>query len=317
MAISAPVKTSDFSGFLTPEMAEPIFEQAARLSAVQQLARRIPMGPTGRAIPVVTGKATANWVAEGGQKPASNSSMELKTMVGHKLAAISVVSAEVIRVNPGQFVEQTQNHLAESFALAFDRAALYGLDMNGSTGPFATYLGQTSYSVTLGTATQQSGGVWADLNEALRTLVNSGSRLTGWLLDARIEPELNAAVDTTGRPIFVLPPHVDTAAPVRQATLMGRPAMIADTVGEEIPTTPATPYGLGFAGDWSQVVWGVVGGITYDVSTEATVTINGQLVSLWEHNLVAIRAEAEYGFLVNDPDAFVQINGQTAAEAEA
>ena len=45
--------------------------------------------------------------------------------------------------------------------------------------------------------------------------------------------------------------------------------------------------------------------ISYDVSTESTVTINGELVSLWEHNLLAVRAEAEYGFLVNDVDAFV------------
>ena len=38
-------------------------------------------------------------------------------------------------------------------------------------------------------------------------------------------------------------------------------------------------------------------------STEATVTINGSLTSLWEKNLLAIRAEAEYGFVVNDVDA--------------
>jgi hypothetical protein len=42
------------------------------------------------------------------------------------------------------------------------------------------------------------------------------------------------------------------------------------------------------------------------VSTEAAVTINGALVSLFENNLVAILAEAEYGFLVNDPSSFVK-----------
>jgi hypothetical protein len=41
------------------------------------------------------------------------------------------------------------------------------------------------------------------------------------------------------------------------------------------------------------------------VSTEAAVTINGSLVSLFERNLVAILAEAEYGFVVNDVEAFV------------
>jgi hypothetical protein len=42
------------------------------------------------------------------------------------------------------------------------------------------------------------------------------------------------------------------------------------------------------------------------VSTEATVTLGGNLVSLYENNLVAILAEAEYGFLCNDPQAFVR-----------
>ena len=36
-------------------------------------------------------------------------------------------------------------------------------------------------------------------------------------------------------------------------------------------------------------------------------TINGTLTSLWENNLVGVRAEAEYGFLVNDTTAFVKL----------
>lgn len=48
------------------------------------------------------------------------------------------------------------------------------------------------------------------------------------------------------------------------------------------------------------------------MSTEATVTINGTLTSLWEHNLVAIRAEAEYGWLVNDAESFAAINEAAA-----
>jgi len=53
-------------------------------------------------------------------------------------------------------------------------------------------------------------------------------------------------------------------------------------------------------------VWGVVGGINYRVSTEGAVTLNGELVSLFENNLVAILAEAEYGFLCHDAESFVK-----------
>jgi hypothetical protein len=49
------------------------------------------------------------------------------------------------------------------------------------------------------------------------------------------------------------------------------------------------------------------------VSNQATVTINGSLVSLFENNLTAVRAEAEYGFLVNDADAFIQLRNNSGS----
>ena len=60
MAITAATKTSDFSGFLTREQSEAIFEKAAQQSVVQRLARRVPLGINGQSIPVVTGKVSAS-----------------------------------------------------------------------------------------------------------------------------------------------------------------------------------------------------------------------------------------------------------------
>jgi hypothetical protein len=59
-------------------------------------------------------------------------------------------------------------------------------------------------------------------------------------------------------------------------------------------------------------VWGQIGGLSYDVSDQATLDLsaNGDgsgLVSLWQNNLVAVRVEAEFGVLVNDPEAFVKL----------
>ena len=294
MAITAATTTSAFSGFLNPDQSGPIFEDAYRTSVVQQLARRVPLGINGQEIPVVTSKPVAGWVAEGGKKPATSGEMALKTMTPKKLAAIAVVSAEVVRANPGNYVNELRPQLAEAFAIAFDSAALHG-----TSTPFTTYVDQTTQtSVEIGTAAASAGSVYADLNSGLSTLILDGKRVTGFAFDATAEPLFNAAVDTTGRPLFVDSPTVDNAAPVRQGRVLGRNTFIGEGVGAG--TT------VGYAGDWSQAVWGVVGGITYDVSTETTVTINGSLVSLWENNLLAVRAEAEYGFLVNDVDAFIR-----------
>lgn len=300
MAITAATTTSDFSGFLNREQSAAIFERAARSSAVQQLSPQIQLGAAGQSIPVVTGKLTAGWVAEGAQKPASKGALALKNMDPKKLAVISVVSAEVVRANPGNYMNIVRNQVGDAFATAFDAAALHG-----TATPFSTYVAQTTKTVELGTTAQAAGGIHGDINAGLKLLVDDGKRLSGFALDDRFEPLLNGAVDAGGRPIYIDSPVVDNAAPFRQGRLLGRSAFIGEGVYN------ATGSVLGFGGDWSQTAWGAVGGISYKVSTEATVTINGELVSLFENNLVAILAEAEYGWLVNDTAAFVEYTNAT------
>ena len=303
MAITAATATSDFSGFINPTIAAPIFERATRMSVVQQLARQVPLGFNGSKIPVVTGRPTAGWVGEGAQKPATAGAMQLKTIEPKKLAAIVVVSAEVVRANPGGYMDTLRPNLAEAFAIAFDRAALHdeGPDGTGGGGPFDTYIDQTTKSVTLGTAAQADGGIHGDLVAALDLLVSdtdaSGRRyrLTGWALDDLVEPDLLGATDTTGRPLYVDLPRDEAASipgAARTGRLLNRPSFMGEGVADDDAATVA------YGGDWSQAVWGVVGGISYRVSTEAAVTINGTLTSAFEHTLVAIVAEAEYGFVV-------------------
>lgn len=295
MAQTAATNTSEFAGFLRPDQAQAYFDEARKRSVVQQLVRQVPLGINGQEIPVTTSKPTAGWVAEGGQKPTTSGGKTLKTIKPQKMAAISVVSAEVVRANPANYMNDLREDIAEAFALTFDAAALHGTNTPFGAGNF---IAATTKAVELGTATVANGGVFADVNAGLALLVNDGKRLTGTAFDSITEPTFNGAVDANGRPLFIDSPTTDNSATVRDGRLLGRPSFIGEGVADG--TT------VGFGGDWSKAVWGVVGGITYDVSTQATVTLNGELVSLWEHNLVAIRAEAEYGWLVHDTAAFVK-----------
>lgn len=310
MAIAAPTIQSDLSGFITEEEAAPIFDRAARIGVVPRLAQRVPLGPSGAKIPIITGRPSAGWVGEGAQKPASSGSMDVKHITPQKLASIMVVSAEVARLNPAQFLDKMRSSFAESFAYAFDLAALHdaGPDGTGGAGPFSTFVGQTGKSVEIGAASQSDGGTYQDLVSVLSKVVTdtdaSGRRyrLTGWALDDVMEPALRGAVDTTGAPIWVDLPTDDDADVLAGGRLMRRQAYFGEGV-----STPDQTATVGFAGDWSQAAWGQVGGISYRISTEATVTINSTLTSLFEHNLIAILAEAEFGFVVADTDAFVKM----------
>lgn len=308
MAVTAPTKTSDFAGFLTPDRAQGIFDIAERNSVVQQLVQKIPLGANGVEIPVITGKPKVGWVGEAERKPATNGSMALKTIKPKKAAAIVVTSAEVVRANPGGYIDKLRPQLGEAFGLAFDLAALYkkGPDGTANAGPFDTYINQTAKAVEIGTATTAQGGLHRDLTNALTLLVAAKKKLTGWALDDQFEPLLEGAVDANGRPLYVdLPSEQDNSGLTQRGRLMRRPSFMSEGIASDDDAKV-----LGFCGDWRQAAWGVVGGISYDVSTQATVTINGELVSLWENNLVAIRAEAEYGFIVNDVEAFVRLTDE-------
>lgn len=323
MAVTAPFLTTGFnSAFLTPEMSAPIFQQAARQSVAQRLMRQVPLGFNGKNVPVITGRPVAGWVNEGATKPATNTSIGLKNMVPKKLAAIGVMSKETVRANPGGVVQLFQQQLADAFAIAFDDAVFHG-----TSTPFSQYLDQAGKAVELGQTAQTAGGVWGDLVTALDLVVSdttaiSGAdpapvrrRLTGWALDTIVEPNFLGQTDNTGRPLFVntvtgdaLVTANSTDRAVSFGSLMGRPTVLADYVATSDLTTT-----VGYGGDFSQAVWGVTSGITYRTTDQASVTINGALVSCFENNLIAILAEAEYGFLVNDIASFVRIKNATGS----
>lgn len=300
MAITAAKKLSDFNGFIKPELAGPIFDEAAKGSAAMSLIRKVPLGASGQAFPIVTSKPTANWTAEGAQKHTTEAGLGLVKMEPKKLTAIAVASQEVIRANPGGYSETLAGLLADAFARAFDLAVFHnkGGDGNG-TSPFETTLAATTKSVTLGAAA--GANTYDDLVKAMSLNLQGTPKkqVTGFAFDTGFEIDLLSAKDTAGRPLFAEAAYTGAVPALRSGSVLGRTTYMHENVGLDKT--------VGFAGDWTKAAWGTVGGITMDISTEATVTIGGQLVSLYENNLVAVRAEAEYGFALADKEAFIKI----------
>lgn len=324
---------SDFSAFLLPEQAQDYFRVIERTSIVQQLARKVPMGPTGIAIPHWTGAVTANWVGEGEQKPLTKGSFGKQELYPTKIAVIFAESAEVVRINPLGYLETMQRKIGEAFALAFDSAALHGINKPAN---FKGYLGETTQAVSLsdavgGTAGNQTNA-YTSFNNALSLLANARNAdgrarvWNGTLLDQTTEPLLNVSLDQVGRPLFVEMPYAATngltgptldinqnTSAQRSGTILSRPTIVSDHVADGT-TGPKT---IGFIGDFSQVIWGQIGGLSFDVTDQATLDFGSpgspNLVSLWQHNMVAVRCEAEFAFHVNDKNAFVKLTDATLA----
>lgn len=288
-------------GELMPrEISGFIFERAAQSSAVMRQAPSIPLTGKGKTIPVVTGRPTASWVDEGGRKPVSDATISTKQMDPKKIAVIVPFSKEYLRDNTINIMQMLRPQIAEAFAMAFDAASLYG-----TASPFTTYINQTTNETVLGTAAE--GGYHADLVQSISQVVGGanagkGYRHNGWAFDSVAEPELLAAYDGQGRPLLAESTTQTGTVP----TLVGRRVSYYDNV--------ASSGTLGFGGDWQQARYGVASDISYDISSQASIQLadGTTTLHLWQDNLVALLAEAEYGFIVNDPQAFSRVNEPAA-----
>jgi HK97 family phage major capsid protein len=313
MAVTAPLTLSNVDGALLPRtITAPIFEKSVEASAVMQLARPAPLAlDATTSVPIPMDVPVADWVGQAAKKPLSTGGVDVKQMQAKKVAVLIPVAMEVAKTNAGGLYDQLQKDLPTAFARAFDHATIHGKTMKGATDPFTEYLAATTNSVALGTATQAQGGIWADFVNGMAEVVDSDWDYTGTVADHRLKPSLLLATDTTGRPILV-----DTQTPgtnmAAAGTLIGEPLAYSRSVsGKQRRQSTSTDTGLrAIGGDWSQAAYGVGMDITVRISDQATyVDEEGGVHSAFQENLVLILAEAYYGFVLGDVDAFVKFTG--------
>ncbi|MEU9442875.1 phage major capsid protein [Streptomyces sp. NPDC048304] len=310
MAHTNPIKLSDVDAtFLPPTLVGPIFEKSVEQSAVMSLARRVPLSMSATtAVPVPLDVPTADWVDQAGRKPLSTGGVDIKQMSGKKIAVMIPVAMEVVESNAAGLWTQLQNDLPTAFSRAFDRATIHGRTMKGATGPFPDYLAMTTKEVVLGTTGQSMGGIWTDLVNGMETIIDDDWDYTGTVADNRLKPKLLKATDTTGQPIFVDTTQPGTGAALA-GTLVGEPVAYSRSVSGKVRRqSTSVDSGLrAIGGDFSQAAYGVGMDISVKISREATyIDEDGGVHSAFQENLVLLLAEAYYGFVLGDPEAFVR-----------
>ncbi|MFG3046229.1 phage major capsid protein [Streptomyces sp. NPDC048241] len=313
MAATAPLTLSSVNAALLPRtVTAPIFEKSVEASAIMALARQAPLAlDATTSVPIPMDVPTADWVGQAAKKPLSTGGVDVKQMQAKKVAVLIPVAMEVAKTNAGGLFDQLQADLPTAFARAFDHAAIHGKTMKGATGPFSEYLAATSNSVALGTTARNQGGVWADLVDGMALVIDGDWDYTGTVADPRLKPTLLRATDANGQPILVEPrtPGNDQAA---AGTLLSEPLAYSRGVsGKQRRQSTSSDTGLrAIGGDWTQAAYGVGMDITVRLSDQATyVDEEGGVHSAFQENLVLILAEAYYGFVMGDADAFVKFTG--------
>jgi HK97 family phage major capsid protein len=277
---------------LPTEISSEIMQKTQEQSAVMSLARQIALPGRGLTIPVITGDPEAAWVDETAAKPVSNPSLSTKIMQAYKLAVIVPFSDEFVR-DMGALYDALIARLPLALAQKFDATVFHGTAPGSN---FDTFAGVTAQTIS-GTGHSFYGALVA-CDTAIAT---AGGILNGFAMSPQAKGEMLAAVDNNERPLFV-----NSVAEGAVPRLIGAP--VSYSKGAYKAGDSNTADVLGFAGDWTQAMYGTVEGVKIDFSDQTSLPIgaNNAMISLWQNNMIAVRAEIEVGFRA-DTNCFAKI----------
>lgn len=266
---------------LPTEMSNEIFQKLQEDSAVMSLARKIDLPGLGATIPVITSDPEAAWVAETGEKPVARPGLTTKTMGAYTLAVIVPFSNQ-FRNNVPALYNAIVERLPKALAKKFDSTVFGGTAAPGS------------HFDTLASCTAQSLGTdtYAALVAADADIADHDGITDGFVVSPKFRAKLLGAVDSNKRPLFV-----NNVAEGAVPVILGAKAVPCKAAYKAAAS--GTAHQLGFAGDWTQAVYGVNGTLSISISDQATLTDGDTTINLWQRNMFAVRAEIEVGFVAD------------------
>lgn len=259
---------------LPSAVSSEIWQKTQEASAVMGLARQIQLPGLGVTIPVITGDPEAGWVGETEKKPVSRPTLETKLMTPYTLAVIVPFSNQ-FRRDARALYDALVQRLPGALAKKFDATVF------GGTAP-----GSNFDVLTNCTAQEIGTDAYGGLVAADADIAAHDGILNGFAISPQGKSVLLAAVDGNKRPLFV-----NNVAEGAVPMILGAP--VRQSKGAYVSGSPDV---VGFAGDWTQAVYGTVEGVQISYSDQATLTDTPNPINLFEQNMFAVRAEIEIGF---------------------
>ncbi len=269
--------------------------------------RRVPFNVK---IPRQTAGATANWVGEGSSKPISRLSFDDVTMPWAKVAVIVVITTELARFSTPSAEQLVRDDLIAAVAQFLDQQLI-----DPTVAPIA---GLKPGSITNGAPTIPSGGssvsaITGDLSAALLALSTALAgqlRSPCWVMS--LQAAMYLATLRTAQDIFAFPQMLNAAqgANTNGLSLMGVPVVVSANVA--VTGGKSSIILL----EQSQIMIADDGETTIDASSEASLQADSapatpptNLISLWQQNLLGIKAERYIYWMLRRVGAVQVITG--------
>ena len=297
----AGIDTNRTTITLPAEVSDQILQKTQEASAVMRLAQQIPLPGRGAVIPVITSDPEAGWVSETAEKPVSNPGLSTKQMQAYQLAVIVPFSRQ-FRRDADALYNALVNRLPLALGKLFDQTVIGAVEKPGEN--FDNFAACTSQALVPGAGET----IYGNLVKAYLDIASAGGGMDGIAISPVGMGLLLGAVTSSGTPIF------NNAAEAAINRILGARTIESRGIyksGAAAGTSSAgSPALVGIAGDWTQAMWGTVGGVDVSISEESTLTIGTQQINLWQRNMFAVRAEIEIGFR-SDTNCFNLLTGAT------
>lgn len=256
-------------------------------------------------IPGQTQGSTVNWVGETKPKPVSALAFEDITLRFNKIAGIVVISDELARLSTPSAEAIIRGDLVAQIAQFTDDSFI--------NPAYAAVTDVRPASVTnTATAIPASGtdadALRTDVRALYATFIAANMSTAGavWIMTSTMAMAIGMMMNPLGQPEF---PGIGATG----GTLLGLNVIVSETV-------PSDSSGsIIVLAKQSEILLADEGGVTVDVSREASVQMNSTpddpatastvLTSLWANNLLGIRAERMITWRKRRPQAVAYISG--------
>lgn len=291
------------TGKIPAEQADIVLREFMTNSVVAQLAQFEPMTKPIKEFTYLADGPGAYWVDESQVIETSKATWLQAKMEAKKVAVIVPVSKEFLNYSVTDFFNQVSPAIAEAFYSKFDQAALFGKE-----SPYASGISVMERIETSGNKVEHgtNDNLYLDLNDTLALIEDGDHDPNAFATIKKFRKDLRGTVDGNNLPIF------NDAREGATAQALGLPVGFVNAKSWDAEQAEM------LAGDWNYARYGILQGIEYSISEDATLTSivdeKGNPINLFERDMFALRATMHVGFLTLKEDAFAALTPKAAVE---
>lgn len=279
------------TGSVPTNLASSIITEVKNGSAIMKVAKAQPMTKPVQEFSFLSGIG-AYWVDEGQKISTSKPTWMKASMTSHKMAVIIPTTRENLSNSVTNFFELMKPEIAEAFYKKFDNAVLTN---NDNVFP-QSVIGSAAYA---NQTVNETSNKYDDISNAMAFLEANDLDANAVVAPRAQKVKYRSTKDGNGLPIFN----------------DARGDVPSDVLGLPISWTPAGSLDRTkvseIVADWNSIFYGILGGIQYEILTEATLTSvlgeDGLPINLAERDMVALKATFSPAFMVIKDEAVAAV----------